>query len=180
MRFYSALEIEPANAANAILMMLYTGARRGNVMEMRWTDVEILDGEHGVWNIPRTKSGKSQRVPLNVGAVAILEAQKHVRDMGNPYVFPGRKLGQSLKTVQQTWERVIRKAGIENIRLHDLRHTFASHAVTNGVSLLAVSKLLGHHSPTMSSRYAHLADRSLHQATKQIVVSLDEHRKKTT
>jgi integrase len=174
-RLIAALDDEPENSARCITMMLATGARRGNVMAMEWADVDL---DRSIWTIPVTKNGKKLRVPLNDMALSILEEQRKNRELGNPYVFPGLREGKPLTTVQQTWKRAIEKAGIANIRLHDLRHTFASHAVLNGTDLYTVSKLLGHHSPTMSARYAHLTDDALRKASNSVVVPLDERRRK--
>jgi integrase len=143
-------------------MMLVTGQRKGNVLRMKWSEVDLTKK---LWTIPMTKSGKTHRVPLNEAAVSILQQQEKFRETDNPHVFPGQKIGSSLKTVQKTWSRARRAAGVENCRLHDLRHTYASILVQRGVNLYVVSKLLGHHAPSMTARYAHLADNTLVEAS---------------
>lgn len=176
-RFLEALALEPENARNCILMMLLTGIRRGDVMKMRWDHIEAAPENHAVWSIPRTKSGKKQIVHLSGDAVAVLEKQRQRREAGNPFVFPGRDKDTSLRTVQQTWTRAIKRAGLKDIRLHDLRHTFASHAVSNGVPLFVVSKLLGHSSVHMSQRYSHLADDTIRGAASTATDSILKGRK---
>jgi integrase len=164
-RFLAALNETPQNARNCILVMLLTGIRRGNVMRMRWDEISDTGG-HLLWTIPRTKAQTKQVVPLNPEVVRVLEAQKVLREVSNPYVFPGRHKGQPLSTVQQAWSNTIKKANILDIRLHDLRHTYASHLVAGGVPLFNVSKLLGHSSTAMTQRYAHLANDALQTAAR--------------
>jgi len=157
-----ALDAEPANAANCIRMMYFTGQRRGDVMSMRWQDVDIVNRR---WRIPRPKSGVSHTIPLNDGAVAILERQRSFRHVGNDHVFPGQKEGSPIRTVQQAWDRAKQRIGLVDFHLHDLRHTFASHAIAKQVDLYTLSKLLGHSDARMTQRYSHLADDALSRAS---------------
>ncbi len=157
-RLEEALQSEPQNAANAIRMMLLTGQRRSNVQSMCWSDI---DREHNIWTIRKTKQQKIQHVPLVPAAVEILDRQATTRRMDNPYVFPGRDTGTHLQSVQRIWESAIRKAKLKEIRLHDLRHSFASFVGMSGGSLLVIGRLLGHSDPKVTQRYAHLADEYL-------------------
>lgn len=154
-----ALAEEPnTQAADFILLLLLTGARAGELLNSKHAD---LDLEGGVWRIPRSKSGKSRIVILN-GEAKALFARQAPRE-GNPYVFPGSlKYGnERMVSPQHAFERAKRRAGLKDLRIHDLRHSFASLAVGGGASLYDVQKLLGHSSPNMTVRYAHLADERL-------------------
>jgi len=119
-------------SANAIRMLLLTGARRGEVLGMTWEQVEA---EPGVWIKPSalTKQKTLHRVPLSPGARQLLEDMKRWRKPGEPYVFPGRGPGEHLAEIKKTWASVCKKAGIAATRIHDLRHTYASVLVSSGL-----------------------------------------------
>ena len=127
---------------------------------MRWQDV---DGD--TLNLADAKTGPRQ-VLLNAPARAILERQPR---SNSPYVFPSPSdSGRPLRSDLPLWYAVRREAGIEDVRLHDLRHTFASHAVLQGIPLPIVSRLLGHKRPSMTLRYAHVGDWETEAAAERI------------
>ena len=146
--------------ADIVRLLLLTGCRRGEIVGLRWSEVQedrlvLSDSKTG----PRT-------VPLGSQARAILDRQPRG---ASPFVFPSplnpaRPRGHDL----WLWYRVRREAGIEDVRLHDLRHTMASHAVMNGVPMPVVSRLLGHSDVKMTLRYAHLADRDIEAAAERV------------
>lgn len=160
--FLHALDAQPRNAANALRLLVFTGTRKNNVMRMKWDDVDLVNN---VWVIPKPKGGKRQRVPLNDAASRVLHNQKQLREAENPFVFPGNTRGTCITTVHNVWVKVRDDLGLKDCRVHDLRHTFASYVVMETRDLPGVSKLLGHHSPIMTARYAHHADNHLHRAT---------------
>ena len=146
--------------ADIVRLLLLTGCRRGEIVELRHSEVhdEMLV-------LADSKTGP-RKVPLGTEARRILERQPRTE---SPFVFPspldpacprGRELS--------LWHRVRRDAGIEDVRLHDLRHTHASHAVMNGVPVPVVSRLLGHSNVRMTLRYAHLADREIEAAAERV------------
>ena len=146
--------------ADIIRLLLLTGCRRGEILTLRWQDV---NGD--TLNLADSKTGP-RRVYLNEPARAILDRQPRT---GSVYVFPSpldpkRPLSSGLPL----WYRVRKQAGIEDVRLHDLRHTVASHAVLQGVPLPVVSRLLGHKRPSMTLRYAHVGDRETEDAAERI------------
>ena len=96
--------------------------------------------------------------------MAILTALKELNTENSPYVFPGRIAGNPLKEIKTLWKSVLKEAQLENVRIHDLRHTHASHLVSSGLSLSIVGKLLGHTQVGTTHRYAHLADAPLRDA----------------
>ena len=150
--------------ADIIRLLLLTGCRKSEIVTLRWQDV---DGD--ALNLADAKSGP-RRVFLNAPARAILERQPRT---GNAYVFPSpSKPGRPLSGDLKLWRSVRRDAGIEDVRLHDLRHTFASHAVLRGIPLPIVSRLLGHRRPSMTMRYAHVGDRETEAAAERIGVAI--------
>lgn len=164
--FYHALEVEPnRQAADCIQLLLLTGARVGELIKALHTDVDV---QTGLWRIPDSKSGKARIVVLSEGAKTVFARQRALP--GNPFVFPGAlKYGNPhMAPPQKAFERIKVRAGLANLRLHDLRHSFASLAVGAGASLYDVQTLLGHSSPNMTQRYSHLADERLKQVSNRV------------
>lgn len=162
-RLLSALgKEENAIAAAALKVLLLTGCRREEIAQARWVD---LDPERALLKLPRTKSGKVRHVPLSEPAVEAILALPN-SDEDSEWIFPGREPGRPIHNLYKPFKRALREAGLEeSIRIHDLRHSFASNAVTAGVSLFQVQTLLGHSSAQMTQRYAHLAGSALHDAS---------------
>lgn len=166
------------NSANALCLLLLTGARAGEVYRATW---EQFDLEAGVWTKPssHTKTKKIHRVPLSPAALVVLQEQQEL-SAGSPYVFPGRKQGEPMRKTQGTWDAVCKAAGIEDARIHDLRHTYASLLVGSGLSLPIIGQLLGHTQPATTQRYAHLADDPLREATGRVGALFDALNKGTS
>lgn len=163
-RLFDAMEAygRPVAAA-AVKLLLLTGVRRSEALGARWKDVDLA---HGLWFLPETKSGRARNVQLSDPAVALLKAQASRGE--SEWVFPGRD-GKPLKDLRKTLAALLKAAGIdEHTRVHDLRHSFASMAVNAGVSLFTVQQLLGHASPKMTQRYAHLQDATVRQAAQAV------------
>jgi integrase len=159
-------------SASAIRMLLLTGARRGEVLGMAWEQVET---EPGVWVKPSalTKQKTLHRVPLSAGARQLLEDMRRYRKPGEVYVFPGRGPGEHhLSEIKKAWAIVCKAAGITGVRIHDLRHTYASILASSGASLPLIGALLGHTQPSTTARYAHLADQPLQEATDKVLALL--------
>jgi len=143
----------------AIRLMALTGMRKNEVLTLRWSDVDVA---LGVARLRDSKTGK-KTVPLGAPALALLTALPRVE--GNPFVLPAARQRQVNRAagpqhfvqVQTTWEAVTEAAGIEGLRLHDLRHGFASVGAIGGDSLFILGKLLGHHDSATTQRYAHLS-----------------------
>ncbi len=149
-----------AQQADIIRLLLLTGCRKSEIRTLRWQDV---DGN--TVNLGDAKTGP-RRVILNAPARAILERQPRT---GSAWVFPSPlDRRQPLSRNLSLWYSVRKEAQIEDVRLHDLRHTFASHAVLQGVPLPVVSRLLGHRRPSMTLRYAHVGDRETEAAAERI------------
>ena len=164
-RVLAALDECPnQNGANAIRLLLLTGARRGEVLNAKWGQVDF---QSEAWTKPAhtTKQRKMAHTPLNKQAVALLARMKPPGAAPEDYLFPGKTRGKPAHSIliRRTWKRVCERAGI-TARVHDLRHTFASHLVSGGQSLHIVGKLLGHAEPRTTAKYAHLADEAVQEA----------------
>ncbi len=156
---------DPAAACIAFLMV--TGARRGETLTARWRD---FDPAAGVWSKPsaHTKQKKLHRVPLNGAARAILTtlAERFAPSEPPPDAFVfGPEMVHRLR---DAWEAVRDEAALPGLRLHDLRHAFASVLASGGLSLPVIGALLGHSTPSTTARYAHLLDQSLREATERV------------
>lgn len=159
-------------AADAIRLQLLTGARIGEVLTAQWTDFDLT---RGVWTKPshHTKQKRREHLPLSRAACSLVEAMR--RDRGNvgPWLFPGRKSGSPYKDLKAFWRSVTKAAELDDYRIHDNRHTHASHLVSSGLSLPIVGRLLGHTNPSTTQRYAHLADDPLRAAAEVMGQKLD-------
>ena len=143
----------------AIRMLMYTGCRLGEILSLKWTEVFLKEA---YLHLKDSKTGE-KTVPLNESAKAILNNLK--KDKENPYVFIGAKPGACLTNISRAWIKIRGLANLKDVRIHDLRHTFASLAIKQGVDLYTVSKLLGHKNIATTTRYAHLEMKELIKAT---------------
>jgi integrase len=139
-------------AIAAIRLLALTGCRETEILSLRW---DAVDFERGYLRLDDTKTGKSVR-PLGQSAVALLAALPRIQ--GNPYVLPGLTAKEHLKEIKRVWYAVRHAAKLKELRLHDLRHSFASVPAASGESLLVVRSLLGHKNVATTERYAHLGD----------------------
>ncbi len=161
-RFGDALAALPDDAAKLAIEMLYlTGARKSEVLHARWDQFDL---DAGVWTKPsaHTKQRKVHRVPLNEGSLDVLRRARTLG--GEAYVFPSRN-GQPLNDIRRKFRKVCAMAELDDLRIHDLRHNFASMLAEAGIDLLAIGKLLGHTQAATTSRYTHLQQDTLRQAT---------------
>jgi integrase len=144
--------LKPANpfAVAAIRFLLLSGWREREALNLRWNEI---DTSRRVATLPDTKTGRSIR-PLGAPALALLDELPRIDD--SPYVFPGREPKQPLVEINRVWYAVRLSAGLEDVRLHDLRHSFASAVASSGGSLLIIRELLGHKDTSTTAKYAHL------------------------
>ena len=146
--------------SDVVRLLLLTGCRKGEILKLQWSEV---DGDR--LNLADTKTGP-RRVWLSQAAQAILARQPRA---ASPYVFPSpRYPDRPLSDTLHFWHRARKDAGLDDVRLHDLRHTVASQAVARGVPLSTVARMLGHADPVMTLRYAHVGDRDLQAAAERI------------
>ena len=164
-----ALEAEggiPLHAAAALRLLMLTGCRRGEIIGLRWADVYLDRSEVRLGD---SKTGP-RTVSLAPAAVRVLAGLP--RPAGNPWVIAGAKPGAPLPHITYYWYRVRKRAGLEDVRLHDLRHSFASRALALGEPLPMIAKLLGHSKIRTTARYAHLARDSVRDSAERVAESI--------
>lgn len=145
--------------ASRVLCVL-TGARIGEVRQAKFEDFNV---EHLTWTKPATttKQRRVHRVPISDEAATIVRLRRQTVFPDCPWLFPGDTPGQPVQEVRRFWRRIQADAGIEDVRVHDLRHTFASLLVSGGAPFEMIGKLLGHSQMQTTQRYAHLMDTPL-------------------
>ena len=158
------VEEEMPSAVAAFRLLLLTGSRMSEIRDLRWDYVK-----DDCIELPDAKTG-GRVVPLGPEARAVLSAIP--RDEDNPWVIAGRLPGSHLTDLQRPWRRIRKQAGLEDVRIHDLRHSFASRALALGESLTMIGKLLGHTQVQTTARYAHLARDSIQTAAARITGSI--------
>ncbi len=154
---------ENRSAAQTIMLLLLTGARRNEVSHAKW---DYVDWERRTLLVPISKTGRPRVIALNGRAIALLRSTRKLDD--NPYIFPSPITGRPCPSLHFPWTRIKERAGLEGVRLHDLRHSFASFLVNEGISLYVVQGLLGHTQPRTTQRYAHLAQHTLNNAAEVV------------
>jgi integrase len=142
---------EMPSAVTAIRLLMLTGCRLSEVLTLRW---DYVDMDAGQLHLPDSKSG-AKIVHLGEPALAVLRGIE--RAEGNPWVIVGRRRGRHLTDLQNAWRRIRAQAGLDDVRIHDLRHSFASGGLLVGEGLPMIGKLLGHTQVQTTARYAHLA-----------------------
>ena len=157
-------ESEDQQAANAIRLLLLTGARRGEVLSARWDQFDL---EAGTWVKPAatTKQQREHRVPLSAPALELLTAIRSEAE--SAFVFPGRFEGHRAD-LKKPWAKICEAATISGVRIHNLRHTYASLLASAGFSLPMIGALLGHTQPSTTARYSHCFDDPLREATDRV------------
>ena len=151
-----------AYAAMAIRLLLLTGCRKSEILNLHWDAVNLEAGE---MRLADTKTGP-RTVQLSPAAAAVLARSPRLN--GNPHVVPGTRPGSRMSNLQRHWVRIRKRAGLEDVRLHDCRHSFASRALALGESLPMIGRLLGHGQVQTTARYAHLERDSVHEAARRV------------
>ncbi len=159
---------ENRNVCQVVMFLLSTGARLNEALQATWSQI---DRAHRVWRIPasNSKSKKVRSVPLNDSAIDVLDqlnTEGHLE-----HLFVNRQ-GEHYSNVHKIWGRLRRKAGLPHLRIHDLRHQYASFLVNSGRTLYEVQQILGHSDPSVTQRYAHLSTKSLQEAANSASVIL--------
>ena len=167
-RLYAAVRQSDNRMLQFIIpMLILTGARKREVLDAQWQDFDLLSRQ---WRIPVTKAGKPRYVPLSDGVLQLLAALPHDEDCA--WVFPNPKTRRPYVSFFCSWDTARGKAGLADVRIHDLRHSFASFLVNAGRSLYEVQKILGHTQVKTTQRYAHLSQETLIDAANAAVNSL--------
>ena len=153
-------------AVSAIRLLMLTGCRKSEILTLRWEHVALDTGE---LRLPETKTG-ARVISLPPMAVELLAGLP--RDLGSPWVIPGRHPGTHLRDLSDAWKVIRTRTGLDDVRIHDLRHSFASRALALGESLPMIGKLLGHSQVETTARYAHLARDTVHESAARVAESL--------
>ena len=156
------------SAIAAVRLLMLTGCRLSEIQKLRWEHVDLEAGE---LRLPDTKTG-AKVVYLGDPAIAVLE--RIDRRDGNPWVIAGRKPGSHLTDLQHPWRRIRARAELDDVRIHDLRHSFASGGLLVGEGLPMIGKLLGHTQVQTTARYAHLANDPVKSAANRIASRIAE------
>ena len=158
-RLLKEVELSPNTHLKYIIpMLILTGARKGEVLKAKYEDFNL---SQLTWTIPISKSGKKRILPLTP---QLLELYNSIPKTNSEYLFASPVTGKPYVTIFTSWNSARIKAGLKDVRIHDLRHSFASALVNNGRSLYEVQILLGHSTSKMTQRYAHLSNESLMSA----------------
>jgi integrase len=164
----AAIEAHPnRRAADVVRFILLTGARKG---EARTARPDQFNLDKAIWTKPAatTKQRKTHRVPLSSTAVAFLRQRIASLVDGGDWLFPGEVEGKPIEDIRKFWADIQKKTGLPNVRVHDLRHTFASLLISGGASLPIVGKLLGHTQAKTTQRYVHLLDDPVRRSTEAV------------
>ncbi len=162
LRDLEAAEKVPTSAVACVRLLIFTGARSGEIRNLKWADVDLEGGRLRIRS-PKESRGKDKYLPLNAPAREVLAKLPRRSE----WVLPTAR-GDTPISMAKPWERIRTAAKLEKLRLHDLRHSFASVGAGSGQSLLIIGRLLGHRTPGMTQRYAHLADDPLRDASESI------------
>ena len=143
--------MEAPSAVTCIRLLIFTGCRLSEIQKLKWSYVDLKS------KMIFLLSSKTGKKTIYLGQAAIEELQRTPRIAGNPHVIVGNIDGQYLSDMQKPWRRIRKAADLGDVRIHDLRHTFASHGAAMGQGLPIIGKLLGHSQHQSTARYAHLA-----------------------
>ncbi len=149
-----------------VVLAISTGMRKGEILNIRWSDVDL---ERGQIVLHETKNKERRVVPLTGRALALVLEHRKIRRIDTDMLFPSQR-GDKAYEIKRSWEGALKRAGIENFRFHDLRHSAASYLAMNGASLAEIAEVLGHKTLAMVKRYAHMSDAH----TSSVVASMNE------
>jgi integrase len=151
------------------MFLLSTGCRLNEALQATWAQI---DRQNRVWRIPasNSKSKKVRSVPLNDSALEVLDELN--TDGKIPHLFVNVRTGNPYTTIMKVWSRLREKAGLRHLRIHDLRHQYASFLVSSGRTLYEVQQILGHSDPSVTQRYSHLDSKSLQAAANAASVAI--------
>jgi integrase len=169
-RLLKELEEWPSRAVSGLLrFLLFTGTRFGEGAHLTWDRVNL---DNATVFLDKTKSGRTRTVLMNSLALGVLQEMQALRKNNHPFVFPGRFENDGIRAPRNAFKKLCRKLKLDNLKMHDLRHSFASLAVNAGASLYDVQKLLGHANSAMTQRYSHLSDHTLRAASETVAQSI--------
>lgn len=166
-RLMDELDRSDRQEAGVLKLLMLTGARKSEILKAQWAHIHL---EQRLLTVPKSKSGRPRHIPLCDEAVAVIRSIPRV--LGSSWLFPGHAPDRPLSDIYRFWDKMRRRLGLHDVRIHDLRHTFASLLVNSGHTLYEVQKLLGHSDPRTTMRYAHLGQSSLLAVVQTVSVCL--------
>ena len=167
-RLYAAVcKSENAMLKYIVPMLILTGARKREVLDAKWNDFDL---DRRAWRIPITKSGRARHVPLSDGALSVLASMP--RQVGLDWAFANPETGKPYVSIYYAWNTARQNVGLSDVRMHDLRHSFASLLINSGRTLYEVQHILGHTQVKTTQRYAHLSQDTLLAAANSATVAL--------
>lgn len=161
------------NAANATKLLLFTGARLSEILELKW---EYIRNDKNLILLPDSKTGQ-KTIFMNESTKRVLDSIEKIKN--NPYVICGEKENSHLVNLEKPWRVIRKEANLNDVRLHDLRHTFASLCINSGASLPMVGALLGHTQVSTTQRYAHLTESKLQEFNNEVGIAMENMFKQT-
>lgn len=170
--FFEALHQEPnRDFIDLFTLLLLTGSRKGNLLSMRWADVNL---ETRMWTLSgaHTKNGFTNVIVIPVEGAEILKRRKASREPSSAFVFPGTGRAGHLADPKKAWARLKKRMGVDDIRIHDLRRTLASHMAMQGIPLAIIGKALNHRSISATSIYARISEQSVKVAIDSLFSNL--------
>ena len=169
-RLQEALEqSDNTQLKHIVPLMLLFGCRKRELLDSKWVDFDL---ERRNWHIPMSKNGKARNIPISTKALDLLQVLP--RWNGCPYVVPNPETKKPFGNLYCSWNTARIRAGLPEVRMHDLRHSFASNLVNSGQSIYVVSKLLGHSQVKTTARYSHLSDATLLTAVDAAAMAIDK------
>lgn len=169
-RLLDELDKKQEPAAQAVKLLLHTGARKSEILGARWEHVNV---ERRMLTVPLSKSGKARHIPLSDAALSVLNTMPRQSE----WLFPSSQRQGHVSDVYHFWKELRQKLGLQDVRIHDLRHSFASFLVGAGRSLYEVQKILGHYDPKVTMRYAHLSHDALVDAANTVGKAVKEKKR---
>jgi integrase len=167
------LEQCPRQLKPIVIAALNTGMRRNEILMLKWEQVDL---KTLTLQVTRTKSGKNRMIPINNALLEVLNIQR--QNVNSNFVFPNPENGEPFRSIRNGFISSCRRAGIENLRFHDLRHTFGTRLIQKGVDIVTVQNLLGHRNVTITQRYTHTSSVQKREAVDLLVEKVPKHPQK--
>ncbi len=168
LEFYGKAQLEPAPVITAIRLLMFTGCRLNEILTAKW---EYVDFDNHCFKFPDSKTG-AKTVYFSDTVGKILRDIKRFPD--NPYIIVGETPGQHLYNLQKPWRRIRQDCGLDDVRIHDLRHSFASMAAMSGMSLPIIGSMLGHSQPQTTAQYVHLMGEPMREAANAVSETINQ------
>ncbi|ACI20993.1 tyrosine-type recombinase/integrase [Thermodesulfovibrio yellowstonii] len=166
---HKLIEVAEPHLKPIIITALNTGMRKGEILSLTWSQIDL---KHGFIHLEKTKNGERRDIPMNDTLKILFRDLIKNRRLDSDYVFLNPETGKRLTDIKRSFRTACKRAGITDFRFHDLRHTFASHLIMNGVDLKTVQELLGHKTIKMTLKYSHLSKAHKEKAVNTLNITI--------